>query len=151
MGGENQNPKNKNQGNSKVQGKTAVARNRVATVDLPRRRTLRIAERPPEGSVASAHGMKRPDRRLRRGATPDPIFPPVGGVHGRIQASRRPGILGTRSIGPSPWPCPWGFKQVSHFCRQFKQFHQWTPTEFVAQHHLDDDECRSRIIHVAFR
>ena len=73
--GKNQNPKNKNQGNSKVQGKTAVARNRLATVDLPRRPTLRVAERPREGSrVASAHGMKRQDRRLRRGATPDPPF-----------------------------------------------------------------------------
>jgi len=32
-----------------------------------------------------------------------------------------------------------GFKQTSHFCRQFKSFCGWTPSEFVKFHPLEAD------------
>jgi AraC-like DNA-binding protein len=43
-----------------------------------------------------------------------------------------------------------GFKQSSHFCREFKAYHQMTPSEFVALS-LKTAECRSQITNVAAR
>ena len=43
-----------------------------------------------------------------------------------------------------------GYKQVSHFCRQFKAYNQITPSQFLHQNSvavsLIDNKCRSRII-----
>jgi transcriptional regulator GlxA family with amidase domain len=38
-----------------------------------------------------------------------------------------------------------GFKQVSHFCRQFKFLNKLTPSEFVMIHTQTGHECRSEI------
>ena len=42
-----------------------------------------------------------------------------------------------------------GFKQSSHFCRQFKSFNNLTPSEFVFLQIQGNFECRSQIINVA--
>jgi len=40
-----------------------------------------------------------------------------------------------------------GFKQVSHFCRQFKSQNHLTPSQFAVQ--IQTDACRSQITNVA--
>jgi len=42
-----------------------------------------------------------------------------------------------------------GFKQSSHFCRQFKSKNKMTPSEFVLFHLQRIDACRSQITNVA--
>lgn len=46
----------------------------------------------------------------------------------RIMASRRLLLSG---VAVKEVAFELGFKQVSHFCRQFKMYHQMTPSEFV--------------------
>jgi len=41
-----------------------------------------------------------------------------------------------------------GFKQTSHFCRQFKSRHKMTPSEFVMFQVQSSNQCRSQIINV---
>ena len=41
-----------------------------------------------------------------------------------------------------------GFKQPSHFCRQFKLFHHLTPSEFALSEPLNGHACRSEITSV---
>lgn len=41
-----------------------------------------------------------------------------------------------------------GFKQSSHFCRQFKEAGNLTPSEFVLTRMRAGDECRSQITDV---
>jgi len=43
-----------------------------------------------------------------------------------------------------------GFKQSSHFCREFKAYHKLTPSEFVALSLMPGD-CRPKITNVAAR
>ncbi len=43
-----------------------------------------------------------------------------------------------------------GYKQSSHFCREFKAYHKLTPSEFVALA-LMTGECRPQITNVAAR
>jgi AraC-like DNA-binding protein len=43
-----------------------------------------------------------------------------------------------------------GFKQSSHFCREFKTYHKLTPSEFVALSLMTGD-CRPQITNVAAR
>jgi AraC-like DNA-binding protein len=42
-----------------------------------------------------------------------------------------------------------GFKQVSHFCRQFKSTHRMTPSEFALTRTRVEEKCRSGITNVA--
>ena len=42
-----------------------------------------------------------------------------------------------------------GFKQTSHFCRQFKSFNNLTPSQFAQLHLVSDSECHSQITNVA--
>jgi len=44
-----------------------------------------------------------------------------------------------------------GFKQTSHFCRQFKSFNNFTPSEFASIQNLGNHACRSQITNVAGR
>ena len=41
-----------------------------------------------------------------------------------------------------------GFKQVSHFCRQFKAHTNLTPTEYVALQRSQEPKCPSQITNV---
>jgi AraC family transcriptional regulator len=41
-----------------------------------------------------------------------------------------------------------GFKQASHFCRQFKSYNELTPSDYV-QINFKDEQCRSEITKVA--
>jgi AraC-like DNA-binding protein len=42
-----------------------------------------------------------------------------------------------------------GFKQASHFCRQFKSANQMTPSEFISSRTENGSGCRSGITSVA--
>jgi transcriptional regulator GlxA family with amidase domain len=42
-----------------------------------------------------------------------------------------------------------GFKQSSHFCRQFKSFNHLTPSEFASIQNPENHACRSEITNVA--
>jgi AraC-like DNA-binding protein len=44
-----------------------------------------------------------------------------------------------------------GYKQCSHFCRQFKSISYMTPSEFVSVQAQAETECRSEITNVAWR
>jgi AraC family transcriptional regulator len=63
-------------------------------------------------------------------------------------------IKGARQLLLSGVPVKWaayemGFKQPSHFCRQFKELHNMTPSEFMLAQAQTSEECRSQISDVA--
>lgn len=49
----------------------------------------------------------------------------------RVEAGRR-WLLATRSVKRAAWEA--GFRQVSHFSREFKRVQGLTPTEFILRH-----------------
>lgn len=64
----------------------------------------------------------------------------------RIKAAQKP-LLAGETVKKVAYDL--GFKQPSHFCRQFKSFKSVTPSEFVLVETLSDSGCRSGITTVA--